>query len=290
MKNKDVLLSTIFCLGVFAFVSCAASTGGDSDSGSSSSSSSSLDSYVSTKYANGGTTAYVSSQSSWNAINCHDPKLFQDDDGTYYVYATDASCGNNEYTGLNIRYSSDLVNWKTLSYSALKGNWDQDFLAWEGFTAKSSDVKHSNTSYTAVTWAPTVIKQNGLYYMYHGVNADVTMTGNSKTYACSSIVLAIAKSAKGPFYPASYISSYSGSNSTVNSIKSTLEGLDEGRGVSYSQNFLVRYCPYSIGAKGSITSDTLASNGASLDGSDLDIPDYSKCNNSRYGCIDPEFV
>ena len=252
--------------------------------------------YVNTKYADGDTECRTSSQTKWNMANCHDPKLFQDDDGTYYVYATDASCGNAEYVGLNIRYSDDLVNWTTLKKTALYGNWDKDFLAWQGMAASSTGTtKHSDSSYTAVTWAPTVIKQNGLYYMYHGVSTDVKVTttsSTSSTIATSSIVLAIASSAKGPFYPASYISSYSGSDSDIKSIQSTLSNL----GVSYSQNFLVRYCPYYYTNKGcsdstnGVLTSSISSNGAKLDGTSLDVPDYNSCNNCRYGCIDPEFV
>ena len=290
-RGSTLLYSTLlYSTLLLVLTGCPSATGGGDDGGNGSGgSSSSLNSYVSTKYANGNTTARVASQSSWNAINCHDPKLFQDDDGTYYVYATDASCGNAEYTGLNIRYSTDLINWKVLNYSALRGNWDEDFLAWEGFSASSSDVKHSNSDYTAVTWAPTVIKQNGLYYMYHGVSADMYI--DSTKYPVSAIVLAIAKSAKGPFYPASYISSYTGSNSTIKSIKSTLAGLGEN-GVTYKQNFLSRYCPYEFTNKGAkaYSSYKDKSNGAALNGKSIAIPNYHNCNNCRIGCIDPEFV
>ena len=235
-------------------------------------------SYVNTKYASG-TTDSRSGQTAWKMANCHDPKLFQDDDGTYYVYATDASCGNIGKVGIHIRYSTDLVNWTGLATSALAGHWDEDFLAWEGFTASSSETVQNNSAYTAVTWAPTVIKQNGLYYMFHGVNADVAYSSDnsSGTSWASSIVLAIGASAKGPFYPASYISQYSGSDSTVQGIKSKLEGL----GVSYSQNFLVRY---------SAMSGKTRTAKSSLDGSEIDNPDYSLSDNGRFGCIDPEFV
>ena len=276
--KKTVFISAMSAFIALSMISCAFFEDETEDYWSErKNTSSSSTPYVLTKYSDGMIDA-AKTQDKWEAVNCHDPKLFQDDDGTYYVYATDASCGNIGYTGIHIRYSTDLVNWKGVSHSAISGHWDEDFLAWEGFKASSSDVKQGNSNYTAVTWAPTVIKQNGLY------NADVSMGGSK--YACSSIVLAIASNAKGPFYPASYISSYTGSNSTVKAIKSTLEAL----GVEYKQNFLVRYCPYNIGAKGSITSEALGSNGAAIDGTEFSIPDYSKCNNNRYGCIDPEFV
>src|SRR5574344_2055740 len=104
-----------------------------------------VDQYVGGKY-NGSTG---SGQSSWGALNCHDPKLFQDDDGTYYVYSTDASIGNVHQPGLQVRSSKDLVHWECSPKSALQNNWDKDFLSWVG----------QNTG-SATTWAPTVIKQN----------------------------------------------------------------------------------------------------------------------------------
>lgn len=231
-----------------------------------------------------------SSQSEWKALNCHDPKLFQDDDGTYYVYSTDASIGNEEHTGIVVRSSKDLVNWTTHDHSALYGFWDKDFLAWEGFSAYSKEVVHntdgsSGGTHTAYTWAPTVIKQNDLYYMYHGVNADVPSSAGG-TFAASSIVLAIASSAKGPFYPASEISNFNRSSETrehylaladdIESIQNKLNSL----GVTYKQNFLVRHT-----RAGDNTSSVRY-----LDDVELDAPDYTHSLNGRFGCIDPEFV
>ena len=292
------VMSIVMAL-ILVFAGCADSTsGGDDDndkttskgSAASSSISTGMD-YVKNKYANGKTDA-AKSQTGWNAANCHDPKLFQDDDGTYYVYATDASCGNIGYVGIHVRSSKDLVSWTGWKQSALNAYWDEDFLAWEGFKASSAETKQNNTEYTAYTWAPTVIKQNDLYYMYHGVNADVTM-GDAK-FPASSIVLAIASKPTGPFYPASFISSYIsgsdtyGNDADIRSIQSRLADL----GVTYKQNFLVRYCPYDYSAKGSKKYDSYSSssNGAALDDEPIKMPDYSQCNNTRYGSIDPEFV
>lgn len=237
--------------------------------------------YVKNKYSNGKADA-AKSQTGWNAVNCHDPKLFQDDDGTYYVYATDASCGNIGYVGLHVRSSKDLVSWTGWKQSALNAYWDEDFLAWEGFKASSNETKQNKSSYTAYTWAPTVIKQNGLYYMYHGVNADVGLSGGGTKWA-SSICLAIASKPTGPFYPASFISNYTsgsdtyGNDADILSIKSTLEYLD----VTYKQNFLVRY--NAVGSSARAEQST-------LDGNKIPNPDYTDANNGRFGCIDPEFV
>ena len=64
-----------------------------------------VDDYVYHKYSG----AQTSVQGTWGALNCHDPKLFQDADGTYYVYSTDAAIGDFGEKGLQIRTSKDLV-------------------------------------------------------------------------------------------------------------------------------------------------------------------------------------
>ena len=247
------------------------------------------DSYVNTKYSGGETDSRRASQTDWQMANCHDPKLFQDDDGTYYVYATDASCGNIGNVGIHIRYSKDLVNWTGVATSALAGYWDEELLRWEDFTASSSETKQNNSSYVAYTWAPTVVKLNGLYYMYHGVNADVGKDANGRTRPASAIVLAIASNAKGPFYPANFISSYAagsdkkGNDADILKIKAKLNEI----GVSYTQSFLARHIR--------VVPITSLSRTPSLDGKSLSNPDYTssdykKSNNTRFGCIDPEFV
>ena len=271
-KYKLSLVISLVTLGAIGLTSCTAFDAPTTDV------SNGLDDYVNTKYSNGMADS-AASQANWKMANCHDPKIFQDDDGTYYVYATDASTGNIGYTGLNVRYSKDLVNWTVSSKSSFQGYWDKEFLAWEGFAASSSEQVQNNTSYTASSWAPTVIKQNGLYYMYHGVNADVTALGGK---AASSIVLAIASKPLGPFYPASFISAYTsgsdtkGNDADILSIKNKLADL----GVSYTNNFLVRYCrPSTANAQGSYDGTTVTCTN-----------DYATCGNAIYGCIDPEFV
>ena len=99
-----------------------------------------VDKYVYTKYAN----AQSGVQSDWGAINCHDPKIFQDDDGTYYVYSTDAAVGGAGQKGVQIRSSTDLVHWTSLAQSAIQHKWDKNWLKWVNFNM-------SNAS----TWAPT---------------------------------------------------------------------------------------------------------------------------------------
>lgn len=107
----------------------------------------------------------------------HDPKIFQDDDGTYYVYSTGWE------GGVQIRKSTDLVNWTKVNSTF---TYDSDFTDWVGINS---------------TWAPTVIKQNGKYYMYHGIVNDNQTIGGNK-YRVGAISLSIANSPEGPFVPA----------------------------------------------------------------------------------------
>lgn len=271
MKKVFKIISVCLLASLFAFISCTPEG-----------SEKVVTSYATKKYVLGSTNAANTDQTRWKMANCHDPKLFQDDDGTYYVYATDASDGNIGNVGIHIRYSKDLVNWTGVKTSALAGYWDEDFLAWEGFKASSKETKQNDKSYTAYTWAPTVVKLNDLYYMYHGVNADVYLA-NGDTKWASSIVLAIASNPKGPFYPASFISNYEagsdkkGNNADILKIQTKLKELD----VTYKQNFLVRY-----NAVGNAEREAKSS----LDGKEIDNPNYSNANNGRFGCIDPEFV
>ena len=47
---------------------------------------------------------------------CHDPKLFQDDDGTYYVYSTGWA------DGVQIRKSTDAQHWEKVEKSPLSAD------------------------------------------------------------------------------------------------------------------------------------------------------------------------
>src|SRR5574344_1731674 len=101
-----------------------------------------VDKAVILKYSN----VNSGSTDQWGALNCHDPKLFQDDDGTFYVYSIDASIGGAGDKGVQIRTSKDLVNWTYLAKGAIQKKWDRTWLKWVNLNMA-----------TASTWAPTVI-------------------------------------------------------------------------------------------------------------------------------------
>ncbi|MCR5189052.1 MAG: glycoside hydrolase family 43 protein [Treponema sp.] len=206
-------------------------------------------------------------QNEWECLNCHDPKLFQDDDGTYYVYSTDAAIGNKGERGLQIRKSKDLVHWESLAKSMIQGNWDQDWLDWSGF----NDV-------TASSWAPTVIKQNGLYYMFHGI----CVGASDGSHHNASIAFAISTSAEGPFYPAQEAA---GKDPAIAKILSDL-------GVEYKQSMFVRYAFVDRGddpfEEESVTKYASLNTGAydTINRQEQDSGSWS----GGFGAIDPEFV
>ncbi len=283
------IFSKIAALGMFTaliFTSCANSVDENSSNKSSSGSSSSSSSSTATKAPT--TSAVKDTSSSTNseglksivtqkysststaAWGCHDPKLFQDDDGTYYVYSTGWEMG------VQIRKSTDLIHWEKLSNSAFytsQGSgssvypdmyWDDDFLKWTGkITNDGTTITSDDGSYTATnnpnSWAPTVIKQNGKYYMFHGIVLDVEDV-NGTCRRAGAITLAISDSATGPFIPASIYAP-----------------------ATYSQSTLVRHVwsnDYSV-----------------IDSAQEAVIGYSASYNSSdgswakgFGAIDPEFV
>ena len=207
---------------------------------------------------------------------CHDPKLFQDDDGSYYVYSTGWT------DGVQVRSSSDLIAWKrflrgafysTSFVSVTYGHklWDDDFLKWVGYKKNNGvgyTASYGGNSYTSSSspnsWAPTVCKQNGKYYMFHGIITDSMVSSKTDgiepfyVNPAACISMSIAEDPRGPFIPASLYDSS-----------------------TYSQSSLVRYV---------WTKDSSAVKSDSAIG-------YTGCYNQAggswsqgFGCIDPEFV
>ncbi len=206
-------------------------------------------------------------QKDWETLNCHYPKRFQDDDGTYYVYSTDAAAGNAGKKGLQIRKSSDLVHWECLDKSMIQDNWDEQWLAWCNF----NDI-------TASSWAPTVIKQNGLYYMLHGI----CVAASDGNHHNAAITFTIASSAEGPFYPAHLAASKD------EKIASVLKEL----GVEYKQSMFVRYA--FVDRSDDPFEDEIITEYPSLNTGAYDTISQTELEGSSwsggFGAIDPEFV
>nr|HPO02963.1 hypothetical protein [Treponemataceae bacterium] len=55
-------------------------------------------------------TGAIHSPHAWGSMNVHDPAVLKDGD-TYWIYSTDVAVGRSPTRGLQIRKSTDLVNW-----------------------------------------------------------------------------------------------------------------------------------------------------------------------------------
>ncbi len=109
--------------------------------------------------------------------SCHDPSIFKDSDGTYYIFGTHMACSR----------STDLINWE---------NCDAEFRA--GFTDEVKDEIRAwndddkNGNWFGYLWAPDVIYNENLqkYCMYLSADGD---------YWVSNIVMLTADRVMGPY-------------------------------------------------------------------------------------------
>ncbi|MFJ6158546.1 family 43 glycosylhydrolase [Pseudarthrobacter sp. NPDC092184] len=109
--------------------------------------------------------------SSWGARHAHDPTVVQDDDGTYYMFSTDAVANSKHIpAGVHIRTSTDLVQWKyqgtafdgvpgaAATWSGAQGLWAPDVVRWPGggwHMYYSASTFGSNTSAIGLAVAPS---------------------------------------------------------------------------------------------------------------------------------------
>ena len=114
--------------------------------------------------------------SSWGTRHAHDPTVVRDDDGTYYMFSTDAVANSKDIpSGVHVRTSTDLVWWTYLG-TALDGV-PEAAAAWSGAQG---------------LWAPEVVRwPGGGWHMYYSAS-----TFGSNT---SAIGLAVAPSPSGPW-------------------------------------------------------------------------------------------
>jgi arabinan endo-1,5-alpha-L-arabinosidase len=109
--------------------------------------------------------------SSWGARHAHDPTVVQDDDGTYYMFSTDAVANSKDIpAGVHIRNSTDLVEWNyqgtafdgvpeaAATWSDAQGLWAPDVVRWPDggwHMYYSASTFGSNTSAIGLAVAPS---------------------------------------------------------------------------------------------------------------------------------------
>jgi len=106
---------------------------------------------------------------------CHDPSIFKDFDGTYYIYGTHMTQSS----------TTDLVNWTNLD-NAWRGSFDAET------REKIREWNKDSGSWYGYLWAPDVVYNEtmGKYCYYLSANGDTWK---------SNIVLLTSDSANGPF-------------------------------------------------------------------------------------------
>lgn len=106
---------------------------------------------------------------------CHDPSIFKDFDGTYYIYGTH----------ITLSTSTDLINWTNMD-NTMRNAFDKET------REKISEWNKDSGSWYGYLWAPDVIYNEamGKYCYYLSANGDTWK---------SNIVLLTSDSATGPF-------------------------------------------------------------------------------------------
>lgn len=120
----------------------------------------------------------VSQQDTPKRITCHDPSIFKDKDGTYYLFGTHITGG----------YSNDLRNWTNLEATFRATLFSQSVK--EQIRAWNKDSSVSN--WYDYLWAPDIIYNEamGKYCIYLSANGDNWV---------SNIVLLTSDNVKGPY-------------------------------------------------------------------------------------------
>lgn len=113
----------------------------------------------------------------YQKITCHDPSIFKDKDGKYYIFGTHMAAG----------YTEDLTNWKEIS-GTYKASYTQDVID----KIREWNKDESAGSWVDYLWAPDIIYNEamGKYCIYLSANGD-----NWK----SNIVLLTADTVEGPY-------------------------------------------------------------------------------------------
>lgn len=95
----------------------------------------------------------LSKEKEWDVFNVHDPSIFKDFDGYYYIFSTDTRAEGKSKPGIQIRRSPDLINWE-----------------WWGRAFAGIPQKAGEWSGASDLWAPEVFWMKGYYYLYYSAS------------------------------------------------------------------------------------------------------------------------
>lgn len=123
--------------------------------------------------------APISNVYQWGYRNVHDPSIIKVGN-TYYSYSTDVAFGAEIRPGIQIRKSTDLIEWTFMG-------WVFDQLPVQG----SQFIENNGGEPFGALWAPYIMKSGSEYRLYYSLSSPVPRL--------SVIGLAIASSPLGPW-------------------------------------------------------------------------------------------
>lgn len=156
----------------------------------------------------------VNQENSWTTNNTHDPEIIKEGN-TYYVFSTDYMTGGEVTPGIQIRKSTDLINW------TFAGR------VFEEVPREAAEWTNGGSTF----WAPDIVKMNGRFYLYY----SVSQLGERNSY----IGVASSRSIEGPWeHEGAAVRSKNGDGKTVNAIDpSVLRARDGTYWMSYGSYF-----------------------------------------------------
>ncbi len=123
--------------------------------------------------------AGVANIANWGPYNVHDPSIIKVG-STYYCYNTDVSFGSEVRAGIQIRKSTNLINWEWVG-------WAFNSLPPKG----SAFIQSKGAQPFNSLWAPYIMKVGNEYRLYYSLSSAVGRL--------SVIGLAISNNPEGPF-------------------------------------------------------------------------------------------
>lgn len=175
LKNR-VVIGALFCSTAFA-VSCSKDSPDDSSTPVVVTPPVSFDiNSITDTYYN---EAPVTNVYQWGYRNVHDPSIIKEGN-TYYCYSTDVAFGASVLPGIQVRTSTDLIQWT--------------FVGWvfpQLPTMGSAFIQSNGATPFGALWAPYIMKVGSQYRLYYSLS--------SATPRLSVIGLATASSPLGPW-------------------------------------------------------------------------------------------
>ena len=215
MKRFQSMLLCAGIAGVLALTGCSSSGSDSKEETTTAKSSSSKKSDTAERETKAVTKMGASSQTSLTGVSVHDPSIFKDKDGTYYVFGSHLAQAS----------SKDLIKWSYLGtqgytnsslYGPLADSLAESF-AWAGLNDEDQKGGYA-------VWAPDITYNENYVWEDGSKGAYMMYYCTSSTAFRSCIGYAVCKNVNGPY---TYVDTliYSGFTKTSNPVTTTSDNM-----------------------------------------------------------------